>query len=83
MKMAVAYPRPQFSVDERVFMVLKDIETGNVLETIIRIERQFPNQRTPCRQTIMDNYKRYVQLWFKFEQERWQYWTSKDSTNSS
>ena len=27
--MAGAYPRPQFSVDERVFMVLKNIETGN------------------------------------------------------
>ena len=53
--MAGAHPKPQFSVDERVFMVLKYIETGNVLETFRRLERQFLNQRTPCRQTIMDN----------------------------
>ena len=33
MKMAGARPRLQFSVDERVFMVLKYTETGNVLET--------------------------------------------------
>ena len=52
------------SVDERVFMVLKYTETSNVLETIRRFQRQFPNQRTPCRQTIqtiMDNYHKFVQ----------------------
>ena len=42
------------SVDERVFMVLKHTETGNILETVRRFQRQFPNQRTPCRQTMMD-----------------------------
>ena len=68
--MAAAHPKPQFSVDERVFMVLKYIETGNVLETFRRLERQFLNQRTPCRQTIMDNYNKYVQSWCQFEQER-------------
>ena len=60
MKMAGAHLRPQFSVDDRVFMVLKYTETGNFLKTI-RFERQFPNLRTPCRQTIMDNYNKYVQ----------------------
>ena len=43
-KMASAHPRPHFSVDERVFMVLKYTETGNVLETIRRFQRQFPNR---------------------------------------
>ena len=61
MKMAGAHPRPQFSVDERVFMVLNYTETENVLEIITRFQRQFPNQRTPCRQTMMDNYNKYVQ----------------------
>ena len=60
-KMVGAHPRPHFSVDERVFMVLKYTETGNVLETITRFQRQFLNQRTTCRQTIMDNYNKYVQ----------------------
>ena len=35
-------------------------EIGNVLETIRRFQRQFPNQWTPCRQTIMKNYNKYV-----------------------
>ena len=39
--MAGAHPRPQFSVDERVFMVLKYTETGNVLETIRRFKCSF------------------------------------------
>ena len=42
-------------------MVLKYTETGNVLETIRRFQRQFTNQRTPCRQTVMDNYNKFVQ----------------------
>ena len=42
-------------------MVLKYTETGNVLETISRFQKQFLNQRTMCRQTIMDNYNKYVQ----------------------
>ena len=61
MKMAGAHPRPQFSVDERMFMVLNYTETENVLETITMFQRQFPNQRTLCRQTMMDNYNKYVQ----------------------
>ena len=60
MKMAGAHSRPQFSVDERVFMVLRYTDTGNVLETVRRFQRQFPNQRTPCRQAMMDNYNKYV-----------------------
>ena len=40
---------------------LKYTETGNVLETIRRFRKRFPNQRRPCRQTIMDNYDKYVQ----------------------
>ena len=44
-----------------IFMVLKCTETGNVLETIKRFQRQFPNQRTPSIQTIMDNYNKFVQ----------------------
>ena len=44
-KMVGENPRPQFSVDERVFMVLKlaYTETGNGLETIW-FQRQFPNR---------------------------------------
>ena len=42
-------------------MVLKYTETSNVLHTMWRFRRQFPNQITPCRQTIMDNYNKYVQ----------------------
>ena len=56
-----ANPWLHFSVDKRVFMVLKYTETGNVLETIRKFQRQFPNQTTPCRQTIMDNYNKYAQ----------------------
>ena len=59
--MVGAHPRPHFSVDEQVFMVLKFTETGNVVETIRRFQRHFPNQRTPCRQAIVDNYSKYVQ----------------------
>ena len=56
-----AHPRSHFSVDEWVSMVLKYTETGNCLETIRRFQKQFLNQRTLCRQTIMDNYNKYVQ----------------------
>ena len=59
--LAGAHPRPQFSVDEWVFMVLKYTESGNVLETIRRFQRHFSNQMTLCRQTIMDNYNKYFQ----------------------
>ena len=40
--MAVAHPRPQFLVEEWVFMVLKYMytEIGNVLETIRRISKE-------------------------------------------
>ena len=44
--MAGAHSRPHFSEDERMFMVLKYTEIGNVLETIKRFQIQFPNQRT-------------------------------------
>ena len=60
-KIVVAHPRPHFPVDERVFMVLKYTETGNVLETIRRFQMQFPNQRTQCRQIIINNYNKLVQ----------------------
>ena len=40
-KMAGAHPKPQFSVDECGEMVLKCTETGNVLETIRRFQKQF------------------------------------------
>ena len=56
----VQHHRPHFTVDERIFMVLKYTKTGNVLETI-RFQKQFPNQRTPWRQTIMKNCNKYVQ----------------------
>ena len=40
-----AHPRPQFSADECGEMVLKQrAETGNVLETIRRFQREFPNR---------------------------------------
>ena len=42
------HPRPQFSVDERVFMVLKYTETVNVLETIRRLKRQFRKRNVHC-----------------------------------
>ena len=60
-KIVAAHPSSHFPVDERVFMVLKYTETSNVLETIRRFQRQFPNQRTPYRETIMDNYNKFVQ----------------------
>ena len=61
MKIVAAHPRPHFPVDERVFMILKCPETKNVRATIRTLKRQFPNQRSPCRQTIMDNYNKFVQ----------------------
>ena len=61
-KIVAAHPRPHFPADERVFMILKYTETSNVLEAIKRFQRQLPNQRTPCRQTIMDYYNiKFVQ----------------------
>ena len=57
-KIVTAQLRPHFPVDERVFMVLKYAETGNVLEALRRFQKLFPNQRTPCRQTVMDKYKK-------------------------
>ena len=40
---------------------LKYTETGNVPETISRFQMQFPNQRTSCRQAIINNYNKFVQ----------------------
>ena len=41
-----------FSIDERVFMVLKYTETGNVLGTIRRFQWQFPNRNVHyCRRS--------------------------------
>ena len=34
-------PRPQFSVDERVFVVLQYTESENAIETIRSFKRQF------------------------------------------
>ena len=51
------HPRPQFSVDEWMFiMVLKWTETGNVLETVRWFQRQLLNLRTSCGQMIMNKY---------------------------
>ena len=51
-KMAGAHPKPQFSVDECGEMVLKCTETGNVLETIRRFQKQFPNRNVHyCRRS--------------------------------
>ena len=49
-----------WTVPEQVLMVSNYTETGDVLETIRRFHRQFPNQWTPCILTIMDNYNKYV-----------------------
>ena len=44
--------RPQFSVDECGEMILKYTETSNVLETIRRFQRQFPNRNVHyCRRS--------------------------------
>ena len=43
--MAGAHPTPQFSVDERVLIVLKCTETNIVLETKRCFQRQFSGQR--------------------------------------
>ena len=51
-KMAGAHPRPQFSEDERVLIVLKCTETNIVVETTRCFQRQFR-----CIQTLMDKYK--------------------------
>ena len=45
-KMAGAHPRPQLSVNERVFIVLTYTETGNVLETIRRNNQRKGSFRT-------------------------------------
>ena len=70
-EMVGAHSRPHVSEDElvatshwRVFMVLKYTEAGNVLK-IMRFQRECPNQKTPCRQTVMDNYNKYVGLSLK------------------
>ena len=77
-EMAGAQPKPQFSVDERVFMVLKYTETGNVLQTIRKFQRQFPNQRTPCRKPVMGNY-----VTSKDSTNSGWYWYGKKGTGSS
>ena len=47
-------------------MVLKYTETGNVLWTIRGFQRQFPNQRTPCRQTIMNKNYNIKYMYFQY-----------------
>ena len=60
-KMASAHPRPHFSVDERVFKVLKYTETGNVLQTIRRFQRQFPNRNVHyCRSCLNLNHTEHT-----------------------
>ena len=67
--MAGAHPRPQFSVGERVFMVLKYTETGNVLETVKKVSKAVSESEDSV-QTNNDGWLQWVcLLWFKFEQD--------------
>ena len=72
--MVGAHPRPHFSVDELVFMVLIYTETGrpNVLETIRRDLKAVSDSEG----TVQTKHNVQLQLvcpvWFKFEQERHQ-----------
>ena len=51
-----AHPRPHFSVDERVFTVLKYTETRNVPETI----RRFQKQVSELEDTVETNNKKWT-----------------------
>ena len=69
MKMAGAHPRPQSSVDERVFIVLKYTETGKCSGN-----SQVSKAVSESEDTVQTNNDGQLQqvcpLWFKFEQKR-------------
>lgn len=56
----MAAQRPQFTLDERVFMVVTYHETQSPVEVIRRFRLQFPNSRVPFRHTVTRNYQKYL-----------------------
>ena len=53
--------RPQFTLEERVFMVVTYCQTGSQVETLNRFRVQFPNSRLPSRHTVNKNYRKYIE----------------------
>lgn len=52
--------RPQFTLEQRVFMVLSYNQTWSQTETIRLFRIEFPNCRIPSRFTIKKNYDKYL-----------------------
>ncbi len=50
----------QFTLDERVFMVLKYHETRSPAEVIRQFQLQFPGRRMPFRHTVTRNYQKFL-----------------------
>ena len=58
--MAAVQQRPQFTLEERVFMVVNYCETWSQAETLRLFAIQFPNTRLPDRQSVDYDYNKYV-----------------------
>lgn len=54
--------QPQYTLEERVFMVLKYCETFSIAETLRLFILQFPHARVPNRKTITRNYNKYLEF---------------------
>ena len=52
-------PRPQFSTEQRTFMVLTYTQTNNLQETLRLFQERFPDARQPHGSTVMRNVAKY------------------------
>ena len=57
----MAQARPQYTAEQRTFMVLTYNRTENMAETLQLFEEHFPDVRQPCRSTVVRNYQKYRQ----------------------
>ena len=67
--MAGAHPRPQFSVDERVFMVLKYTETSNVSGNNQKVSKAVSESEDTMQTNNNGQLQKVCAVWCKFEQE--------------
>ena len=54
-----ALQRPQFNIEERVFMVVKYYELGSPGQLIRQFQEKFLNRRLPFRHALTRNYGKY------------------------
>ena len=55
-----AQQRPQFNLEERVFMVVKYHELRSPGQVIRQFRERFPNRRPPFRHTVTRHYGKYM-----------------------